>query len=234
MVQLVSAALPRVARDGGTVRGGGHPASPFGEPLYKGADSKIFSGRPRSGSEDRRKLFDDDDLGQPCHLRDTRRAPSRSEAVARGRSRAGVGAVLCGRNAFRISRSARAAFYGFCAQNPRSAASRSRPGASRARSGVVGGRAGKIRSRRRLPLRRVFRGRLHVWACGIAVSHLRHQDARGLSALCRAHHGPSRDERLGRRRKIRGRKRNRLTRFLTMLVAVEFFRAGMQRGRQIP
>ncbi len=57
-------------------------------------------------------------VGQPGHRRDPGRAPSRSGPAARRRRGAGDGAVLCRRDAFGLSRSARPARHEFARRLP--------------------------------------------------------------------------------------------------------------------
>ncbi len=123
-----------------------------------------------------------DGLGQPGDLRDPCRTPSRGGAVARrsGSARA-MARSLCRRDAFGLSRPARAAADGYsraacprrsCATTPRprSRAS-SRPGRARLRA-MAG---------RRLPVRPLLDRRLHVCAGGLALSHLWRRAADGLA-----------------------------------------------------
>ena len=81
---------------------------PFDEELIRPAprfddrgSAKAHARRPRAGAEDRGERRDPHGLGQPRHLRDAGRAPSRGGTVARRSVRARRGALLCRRDAFR-------------------------------------------------------------------------------------------------------------------------------------
>ncbi len=119
------------------------------------------------------------------------------EAVAGRSAGAGGGAVLCRRDAFGLSRSARPALDGFRAPPALARLARGDPGAGRAhrRRLVLG--AGAVRTRRRLPVRRILRRRLHVRAVVSRFTTFGVEVPAPVRGVYGADHGAARDARLG-------------------------------------